>query len=137
MGDASQKIWVEVEGERFLVEILDINQRPITAIVEGSRFELELDEINPELENRTEPKSLQTHSVPGGAVCEVTSPMPGDIVQILVAPGQAVKAGDPLCVLDAMKMKNTIHAPQDGRIEKIFVTEGQTVEFGTELLRFK
>jgi biotin carboxyl carrier protein len=61
--------------------------------------------------------------------------MPGDIIQIHVKPGQVVRTGDPLCVLDAMKMKNTIHAPQDGEISEISISEGQSVEYGVPLFR--
>jgi biotin carboxyl carrier protein len=63
--------------------------------------------------------------------------MPGDIVKILVKAGQPVHPGDPLCVLDAMKMKNTIHAPQAGVIQELNVQEGQSVEYGVVLLRYK
>ena len=140
MGDSTQKIWVTVDSEKYLVEIEDIEGRPIIAIVEGSRYEIEFDDLFPgsEITNSTAVTHLadpSTHSVPAGTVREVTSPMPGDIVQILVKPGQVVQAGDPLCILDAMKMKNTIHAPQASTIAEICIQEGQSVEFGTELFR--
>ena len=61
---------------------------------------------------------------------------PGDIVEIRVKNGQVVKTGDPLCVLDAMKMKNTIHAPQGGTIAEVCVSQGQSVEYGVVLFRF-
>ena len=62
--------------------------------------------------------------------------MPGDITRIHVQTGQSVQPGDPLCVLDAMKMKNTIHAPQAGVIQEVKVKEGQAVEHGVVLFRF-
>jgi biotin carboxyl carrier protein len=140
MSDSTQVVWVTVNGEKFLVEIEDLDQRPIVAIVEGSRFEIDPEDLiqnlmEPEVEDVTNPE-VDTHSVPAGSVCEVTSPMPGDITQINVNVGQQVKAGDPLCVLDAMKMKNTIHAPQSGTIAEICVREGDSVEYGTHLFRF-
>jgi biotin carboxyl carrier protein len=140
MSDAAQVVWVTVNGEKFLVEIEDLNQRPIVAIVEGSRFEIDPEDL---IQNLMEPESgedpqagVRSYSVPAGSVCEVTSPMPGDITQIMVNIGQQVTAGDPLCVLDAMKMKNTIHAPQSGTIAEICVREGDSVEYGTHLFRF-
>jgi biotin carboxyl carrier protein len=140
MSDATQVVWVTVNGEKFLVEIEDLNQRPIVAIVEGSRFEIDPEDL---IQNLMEPESgedpqagVGSYSVPAGSVCEVTSPMPGDITQIMVNIGQQVTAGDPLCVLDAMKMKNTIHAPQSGTIAEICVREGDSVEYGTHLFRF-
>jgi biotin carboxyl carrier protein len=140
MSDTTQVVWVTVNGEKFLVEIEDLNQRPIVAIVEGSRFEIDPEDL---IQNLMEPESVETpqagqeaHSVPAGSICEVTSPMPGDITQILVNVGQLVQTGDPLCVLDAMKMKNTIHAPQPGTITEICVREGDSVDYGTYLFRF-
>ena len=139
MSDTTQVVWVTVNGEKFLVEVEDLNQRPIVAIVEGSRFEIDPEDL---IQNLREPDSEEilhpgpeSHSVPAGSVCEVTSPMPGDITQILVQVGQQVEAGDPLCVLDAMKMKNTIHAPQAGSIAEVCVREGDSVEYGTHLFR--
>ncbi len=143
MGDSAQKIWVTVEGQKYLVEVGDLRQRPISVIVDGSSFEIDLDvgvDETGEGPSDTTALSFQSdtpaHSVPAGTACEVTSPMPGDIIQILVKAGQKVKQGEPLCVLDAMKMKNTIHAPQAGVVSEIGVQEGQSVEFGVVLFKF-
>ena len=58
---------------------------------------------------------------------KVTSPMPGTILEIKVAAGQAVKKGDVICVLEAMKMENDIPAPCDGVVASINVQKGATV----------
>ena len=136
MSNAAHKIWVKVKGERFLVEVSDLNSRPIIATVEGTLFEIYPDSVqegdDPDPNNQSpiyQPKE-QIHSIPGETVCEVIAPMPGDITQILVKTGQAVQPGDPLCVLDAMKMKNTIHAPQAGVIQEINIQVGQAVDQG-------
>ena len=136
MSSGPHKIWVTVNGERFLVEVDDLTQQPVVAIVEGSRFEIMIDkeEVEPE-ETLLEPQAV-SYSIPAGTVCDVTAPMPGDISEILVNTGQVVKTGEPLCVLDAMKMKNTIHAPQDGVIAEICISQGQAVEYGAPLFRF-
>ncbi len=143
MRDSIQKVWVTVDGHKYLVEVGDLNQRPLTVIVEGISFEIDLDS---EMEgsagdssNTSEVTILpsgSSDSIPANTVCEVTSPMPGDIVQILVKTGQKVSPGDPLCILDAMKMKNKIHSPQAGIISEIGVQEGQSVEYGVVLFKF-
>jgi biotin carboxyl carrier protein len=131
------KIWVVVNGERFQVEVEDLDQRPIIAFVEGSRFEIVLDQDlgEDDTTDQAQPERV-LHSIPAGTACDVTAPMPGDIVGIHVRQGQAVQPGDPLCILDAMKMKNTIHAPQGGTIAEVCITEGQSVEYGMILFRF-
>ena len=136
MSAGPHKIWVTVNGERFLVEVDDLDQQPVIASVEGSRFEIMIEKDEAETEDDLlEPQSA-TYSIPAGTACDVTAPMPGDIVEIRVKAGQVVKTGDPLCVLDAMKMKNTIHSPQGGTISEVCVSEGQSVEFGVVLFRF-
>ena len=61
---------------------------------------------------------------------KVTSPMPGTILNVKVSVGQAVKKGDVICVLEAMKMENDIPAPCDGVIASINVQKGANVTSG-------
>lgn len=138
MSDRPQTVWVTISGERFQVEVENLNERPLVAYVDGRRFEIDLDQYDPDDINDAGLINPETeaHSIPAGTACDVTAPMPGDIVDIHVKVGQVVKPGDPLCILDAMKMKNTIHAPQGGTILEVCVAEGQTIEYGVILFRF-
>ena len=67
----------------------------------------------------------------------VTAPMPGTILKVLKADGDAVKAGDVVLVLEAMKMENEITAPADGVIGSLSLTEGSTVAGGDLLFEVK
>ncbi len=58
---------------------------------------------------------------------QVKSPLPGSVIKVLVAEGQAVKKGDTLLTLESMKMENAIMAEQDGTVQQIAVTPGQNV----------
>ena len=64
----------------------------------------------------------------------ITAPMPGNILRIEVTNGAAVKAGQILIVLEAMKMENEILAPRDGTVAQIIVQKGSTVETGSPLV---
>ncbi len=72
------------------------------------------------------PAKKAAPAVAGGE--PVKSPMPGTIVNVPVTVGQAVKAGDVLVVLEAMKMENEIKAPKDGTVASIAVNKGESVD---------
>jgi biotin carboxyl carrier protein len=67
----------------------------------------------------------------------VRSPMPGRIVRVLVAPGDAIEPGQPLVVVEAMKMENEIRAKRAGTVAEVLVAAGATVEGNAKLLRLK
>ena len=64
----------------------------------------------------------------------VDAPMPGTILKVNVAPGQAVKEGDVLLILEAMKMENEIMASKAGTVSQVLVSKGSTVETGAPLV---
>ena len=69
-----------------------------------------------------------------GAGEAVKAPMPGTILKVNVQQGQAVKEGDVLCVLEAMKMENEIMAPKSGTITQVAVQKGASVNTGDALV---
>ena len=68
---------------------------------------------------------------------ELKAPMPGLVLNVLVNEGSVVKKGDPLLVLEAMKMENTLKSTRDGVIKAIKCSKKQVVEKGTVLLEFE
>ncbi len=74
------------------------------------------------------PKPAKAASTAGSV--KVPSPMPGKIISVKVSEGKAIKRGEVILVLEAMKMENEIVAPQDGTIASINVAAGQSVEAG-------
>jgi 3-methylcrotonyl-CoA carboxylase alpha subunit len=73
----------------------------------------------------------------GAATDRVTTPMPGKIVQVLVKPGEMVKRGQPLAVLEAMKMEHTLSAPADAKVASVDVSPGDQVADGATVVRFE
>ncbi|MCY4211767.1 MAG: acetyl/propionyl/methylcrotonyl-CoA carboxylase subunit alpha [Gammaproteobacteria bacterium] len=69
------------------------------------------------------------------ATGNLTAPMPGAIIEVMVSPGQQVSKGDTLLVLEAMKIEHTISAPDDGTVQALHYQAGDMVEEGVELLR--
>ena len=64
----------------------------------------------------------------------LTSPMAGVVLEVLVQPGDEVKAGQVIMVVEAMKMQNDLHARRDGTVKAVFVSAGQRVQQGEDLL---
>ncbi|WP_300278833.1 biotin/lipoyl-containing protein [uncultured Subdoligranulum sp.] len=81
------------------------------------------------------PAAPEAPAAPAGAAgaVVVNAPMPGNILDVKVKPGDSVKAGDTLLILEAMKMENEISAPQDGTIASVDVRKGDVVDSGALL----
>ena len=73
----------------------------------------------------------------GGGKGAVKAPMPGKILEVSVKPGETVKRGQQVAILEAMKMHNSLGASQDGVIAEVCVDVGQTVAHGDVIVTFK
>ena len=96
---------VDLAGRRYEVEIQD----PLTALAAGAGLE------------RTGTQVIR-------------SVMAGRVLEVLVSEGDPVSQGDPLLVIEAMKMENEIRSPKDGQVQRILVEPGHVVETGAELV---
>ena len=80
------------------------------------------------------PAAAPAAPVVTGAGEAVKAPMPGTILKVNVTQGQAVKEGDVICVLEAMKMENEIFAPRAGTVAQVVVSKGASVDTGAALV---
>lgn len=103
--------------------------------VNGTVFEVEIEEMTGAPAAPAVAAAAPAPAAPaapaGGE--KITAPMPGTILAVNVANGSAVKKGDVLMILEAMKMENEIMAPCDGTVTSVSVTKGAAVESGTLL----
>lgn len=81
-------------------------------------------------------KSMGLDAATSQKVADLKAPMPGLVIDIRVEEGQEIKKGDPLVVLEAMKMENILKAAADGVVKKISIKKGQAVEKNTVLVQF-
>jgi biotin carboxyl carrier protein len=142
------RIHVKVQDKTFDVKIGDLLSRPIQAEVDGEVFEVWPEEgQNPMIEQKSTKENLTAESVQskGGERPEETAsskdyqikaPIPGVIIEINVESGDIVEYGQELCVLEAMKMKNSIRAGKPGTIDKIQVTVGEKVSQSQVLMEY-
>ena len=110
--------------------------------VNGNLYEITLEVVDA-AEVKTAPKAAPapaaapTAPVAAGEGQKITAPMPGTILKVNVQNGQAVKKGQVLLVLEAMKMENEIMAPTDGTVTSVTVTKGASVTSGAVLCTLK
>jgi len=139
------KVTVKIDNRSYNVEIGDLYSRPIVAMVDGERFEVwPQDETKSQV--RRQAASESEARAPGLASQKpqatkpnsntITAPIPGTIISLDVQSGDRVEVGDPICVLEAMKMKNTIRAGRTGKIASVKVAVGQKVQHGDVLATF-
>lgn len=102
----------------------------------GKVYEVEIEEVKAGSQPTMSatPAAAPKASAPAGAGQAVEAPLQGSMFNILVKEGQAVKKGDVLAVLEAMKMENEIIAPVDGTVSAIHVEKGQNVNLGDTIL---
>lgn len=74
---------------------------------------------------------------PGATAGQITAPLPGNILKVLVKEGDAVKPDTVVCVLEAMKMETRIQADQEGKVVEVLVKSGDKVEGGQTLVRLE
>ncbi|MGD8398708.1 MAG: biotin/lipoyl-binding protein [Anaerolineae bacterium] len=117
VGAASHEVFVERCGEVCFVTL------------SGQRYRVQVED------ERDRQAGSRRATVEEAGEAEVTSPMPGMVVAVLVEAGQAVRAGEGLLILEAMKMENEIRAPRTGVIETVRVTPGQRVSQDDVLVR--
>ena len=101
--------------------------------VNGTAYEIELEELTGAAPAPAPaPAAAPAAAAPAGGE-QVTSPMPGTILDVKVSQGAAVKKGDVLMILEAMKMENEIMCPRDGKVASLHAAKGAAVESGTLL----
>ena len=139
------KIRVKIDEQTYDVEVGDLNARPILATLEGETFGVWPAEASAELspaavEPGCEPTLVAPAAAAGGPAVDkaksVQAPIPGVILTVAVKPGDAVKSGQELCLLEAMKMKNAIRANRDGKIANVLIAPGDAVRHGQVLMEF-
>ena len=107
--------------------------------VNGTQYEVAVEEIDGKAAPAAKPapaaapaKAAPAAAAPAGGA-KVTAPMPGTILGVNVKDGDVVKAGQPLFVLEAMKMESDICAPVSGTVRGVSVSKGQSVDPGAYL----
>lgn len=117
---------VLLDGESFVVHVERLG--------EGYRVHSRGTDVTAVVENPRRWAGRRTRSLGRAGRQEITAPMPGKVIRVLVEEEQSVAEGQGLVVVEAMKMQNEIPSPKQGVVERVLVREGDTVEHGAPLL---
>jgi glutaconyl-CoA/methylmalonyl-CoA decarboxylase subunit gamma len=139
---------VKIEDHSYAVEIQDLNARPIVALVDGEPFEVYPEEGGISLPENVQATSPVVNAPPvpvsngtplssSVSVKVVRAPIPGVLISLAVKIGDEVSYGQELCVLEAMKMKNTVRASHPGRIGWIHAAVGQTLNHHDPIMEYE
>lgn len=134
---------IKINGKDYAVTIGEAEGKLLSVNVNGANYQVELENA-PVAAPAAAPvqatapaaaaPAAAAPAAPAGAGEKVNSPLPGVIVEVSVKEGQAVKAGQKVAVLEAMKMENEIPAPKDGTITAIHVQKGDSILEGAPVV---
>ncbi|MBI3968942.1 MAG: biotin/lipoyl-binding protein [Chloroflexi bacterium] len=149
-GEPDELPAVRIDGEAVTADLVSVGKTGLySLLLEGASYELLADFRDTDCEVvlggevyhaqvKDERTRLLDLLAPKDRALEgetpVKAPMPGLVKDVAVAPGDAVKAGQRLVILEAMKMENELRAPADGTVKSVNVTAGEAVEQGRLLL---
>ena len=129
---------VNINGKTYTVEIPNLHERPVRAIVDGEVISVDVPTPSagaaPGFAPMIAAPASASSPTPTGEPGEVRAPLPGTVVEINVAPGDNVTKGQVLCVLEAMKMNNPIQATHAGTVRRIMISVGQQVQHDAPLM---
>lgn len=133
----------KINGNLYKVAVGDIEENQVHVEVNGTPYTVELEKkVSPKIKpvvrtaatTPAAPPPAVTRPAVSGAKAGIKSPLPGVILDIKVKEGDAVKRGQTLLILEAMKMENDIKADRDGKVVSINVSKGESILEGTDLI---
>jgi biotin carboxyl carrier protein len=146
-GHGTGRYQVEVGGRVHQVDAFRHDHGTISLLVDAQSYSVQLDrreaEVKVHIRGNQYPleildeRRLRMRQAAGKLTLEgkhtLTSPMPGKVVKVLARVGDAVKEGQGVVVIEAMKMENEMKSPKDGKVVELHVVEGQAVDGGARL----
>jgi biotin carboxyl carrier protein len=136
--DAAQLDAIAVSGNQFHIirngvsyraEVLDSNLKSVRLRVNGSVYDVKITDPYDLLIKKMGLSAYVVHKI-----SEIKAPMPGLVLTVVVSPEEEVVHGDPLIILEAMKMENVIKSPGEGRIKRVIVQQGMSVDKGDVMI---
>ena len=141
---ASKNYKINIAGKTYDVEVGDISKSPVQVSVDGTVYQVEIPESTGDRASGVQATLAPKPVVSAAAVSRpsipdslddgvVRSPMPGRILSVNISVGDMVKKGQPIFILESMKMENTIASSIDGTVTSVHVAVSDSVQHGQTL----
>tara|TARA_Y100000817_G_C16778388_1_gene509407 strand:+ start:163 stop:600 length:438 start_codon:yes stop_codon:yes gene_type:complete len=136
----------EIDGKKFEVEVNLKNSDVAEVKVNNKNFDIKISGHSPEAKKpeaqkpeakkpeAQKPEAQKPEQSEQSNPGDLLALMPGKIIKVLVSEGQKIKMGEPVIIMESMKMEQTIVSSADGVIESLNVSEGETIEVGSVML---
>jgi biotin carboxyl carrier protein len=139
---------IKLDGQAVEADAVQVSPTTVSVILGGQSFEIHLfrspdgkiklqcgpHEYSAQLFDPRKGRGRKQGTLEVEGRAEITAPMPGKVIRLLVRAGDAVEAGQGLLVVEAMKMQNEIRSPKSGKVERLLAKEGQNVSAGDVLV---
>ena len=140
---------VTIDGQEYTVDLVKLNKQTLSLILDGTSHDIYFTEhqglitvtvdssqfqIEKDVRKSGKKEHRKTNANVGSEPIEIFAPMPGKIIKLLCSQDCEVSEGEGLLIIEAMKMENELTSPASGKIQKIHVTEGATVEADETLI---
>lgn len=136
-----KRLRVKVNEEWYAVEVGDIYQSPVEVVVDGESFLVEVGGPDGEAgaPRRAAPKAAQPglRGLTQGDERVVRCPLPGKIVTVSIVKGQELEAGDEICLLESMKMEQSVRMAKGGTVKSVKIKKDQTINAGQPLIEIR
>ena len=140
--------WVfAIDGKRVEADAAEVGREIYSILLDGRSIEVRLAQVGSRLRVQAagreweaeirDPRKLgrgRAGALEAEGRQQVTAPMPGKVVRVLVEAGETVNVGQGLLVVEAMKMQNEVRSPKSGTVERVLAKEGQAVSAGDALM---
>ena len=133
---------MKVNGEWYDVEVGDAYQSPVEVVVDGETYLVEMGVAAdglPAPRMRQAPKVEQPglRGITEGDERVIRSPLPGKVVSITVTKGQLLEAGDEICVLESMKMEQSVRMAKAGMVKNVKIKATQNINAGAPMIELQ
>ena len=137
-----KRMRMKVNGEWYDVEIGDAYQSPVEVLVDGEIYLVEMGLASdglpaPRMRQAAKVEQPGLRGITEGDERVIRSPLPGRIVSIKVNKGQLLEPGDEICVLESMKMEQSVRMAKAGMVKNIKIKSGQNINAGTPMIELQ